>query len=411
LLFVNLAWLFSTYILKTYSLYRIVGYEKVVGDLFKLFFLLMLIIEAFIGITEAFFYPRIFLVLFYASLVVSVLAWRLGFITLLKAYRKSGYNYRNIVIAGISESTIELKEFFDLKPEHGYRFLGFFSDKENEPVPVKGRISDIYSFAPANNVDEIYCSLSCLDKDEITEMIEFADNNLMHIKLVPDTKGYSNLKIDFYDNLPVLIFRSIQMDEFLNRALKRSFDIVFSLLVIVLVLSWLLPLLAFLIRIDSKGPVFFKQKRSGKDNEDFLCWKLRSMCVNGDSDLKQAEKNDTRITRIGKYLRQYNLDELPQFFNVLIGDMSIIGPRPHMLKHTEDYSKTINKFMVRHFIKPGITGLSQVKGYRGETKDPEMMRRRVQVDIFYIENWSFLLDMKILFLTVFNMLRGEENAF
>jgi putative colanic acid biosysnthesis UDP-glucose lipid carrier transferase len=370
-----------------------------------------LLVETFISISEAFFYSRPFLILFYIIFTLGVITWRLSFLTFLKYYRKSGYNYRNIVIAGVSESTLELQNFFNEKPEHGYRFKGFFDNNTNNRVAKKGTIEDIYEYCKINNIDEIYCSLSALDNSQIDKLVEFADNNLIRVKLIPEIRGYSNLKMDFYDNLPVLIFRSISLDEYLNRALKRTFDIAFSLFIIVFILSWLIPLLALLIKLDSRGPVFFKQKRSGKDNEDFLCWKLRSMQLNQDSDLKQAERGDSRITRVGKYLRKYNFDELPQFFNVLWGDMSIIGPRPHMLKHTEDYSKQINKFMIRHFIKPGITGLSQVKGYRGETKDPEMMRRRVQVDIFYIEHWSFLLDIKILVLTIINLFKGEKNAF
>jgi putative colanic acid biosysnthesis UDP-glucose lipid carrier transferase len=370
-----------------------------------------LLVETFISISEAFFYSRQFLILFYLFFTFGVVTWRLGFLTFLKYYRKSGYNYRKVVIAGISESTIELKNFFFEKPEHGYHFYGFFDNNDNEKVKRSGGIEDIFDFCKTNDIDEIYCSLSALDNSQIDRLVEFADNNLIRTKLIPEIRGYSNLKIDFYENQPVLIFRSISLDDFLNRTLKRTFDILFSLAVIVFILSWFIPLLALFIKIDSKGPVFFRQKRSGKDNEDFLCWKLRSMQVNDESDLKQAEKGDARITNIGKYLRKYNLDELPQFFNVLWGDMSIVGPRPHMLKHTEDYSKQINKFMLRHFIKPGITGLSQVKGYRGETKDPELMRRRVQIDIFYIEHWSFLLDIKILVLTILNMFKGEKNAF
>jgi len=197
----------------------------------------------------------------------------------------------------------------------------------------------------------------------------------------------------------------------LNRFIKRVFDIGFSLFVILFVFSWLFPILAILIKTSSPGPIFFVQTRSGRDNEPFNCYKFRSMRVNSDSDSKQATKDDVRKTKVGAFLRRTNLDELPQFFNVILGNMTIVGPRPHMLKHTEEYSKLIDQFMVRHFLKPGITGWAQVNGLRGETKTTEDMLQRVEADVWYLENWSFLLDLKIIFLTFYGTFKGDKNAF
>jgi putative colanic acid biosynthesis UDP-glucose lipid carrier transferase len=166
-----------------------------------------------------------------------------------------------------------------------------------------------------------------------------------------------------------------------------------------------------LIKLSSPGPVIFKQLRTGLYGKEFYCWKFRSMRVNDAADEKQAQKNDPRKTRIGEFLRKTNLDEMPQFYNVLIGDMSVVGPRPHMLRHTEIYSMMIDKYMVRHLVKPGITGWAQVNGYRGETKNTEQMEGRVKRDVWYIENWSFLLDLKIVIVTVINMFKGEKNAY
>jgi lipopolysaccharide/colanic/teichoic acid biosynthesis glycosyltransferase len=185
----------------------------------------------------------------------------------------------------------------------------------------------------------------------------------------------------------------------------------FSLIVILFIYWWLYLIVALAIKMTSKGPVLFKQPRSGRANETFLCYKFRTMTVNNDSDLKQATKGDIRITKIGQFLRSSSLDEMPQFLNVLKGDMSVVGPRPHMLKHTEDYRKIIDKFMVRHLIKPGITGLAQVRGYRGETKDAKEMELRVKSDVWYIENWSFLLDVKLILLTLVNAVKGQDKAF
>lgn len=213
-----------------------------------------------------------------------------------------------------------------------------------------------------------------------------------------------------FEGIPILSFRNLPLDDIFNRVLKRLFDVLFSGLVMVFVLSWLFPILSLIILITSRGPVFFKQMRTGKGGKNFWCYKFRSMYVNEHSDNIQAKRGDARITPIGKFIRKTSLDEFPQFINVFLGNMSIVGPRPHMLKHTEEYSQMISKYMVRHFVKPGITGLAQIKGYRGETTDNKKMQGRVKMDIFYIENWQFILDIKIIFLTVLNIFKGEENA-
>lgn len=191
---------------------------------------------------------------------------------------------------------------------------------------------------------------------------------------------------------------------------KRVFDLCFSLCVTILLLSWAIPIIALFIKIESKGPVFFKQLRTGKDKMPFYCLKFRSMRLNDESDHRQATKNDPRVTRIGLFMRKTNIDELPQFINVLRGEMSVVGPRPHMLKHTTDYEQTISTYMMRHLVLPGITGLAQVKGYRGETKEQLAMEMRVKADIEYIKNRTFLLDLKIILLTMLQVARRDSNA-
>ncbi|SMB89268.1 sugar transferase [Hymenobacter roseosalivarius DSM 11622] len=193
--------------------------------------------------------------------------------------------------------------------------------------------------------------------------------------------------------------------------LKRSFDLCFSLLVVVLVLSWLAPLLGLLIKFESRGPVFFKQLRTGKHGKPFYCLKFRSMYLSAEADRKQASRGDSRITRIGAFIRKTSIDELPQFINVLRGDMSVVGPRPHMLQHTLDYTQCITNFMERHAVTPGITGWAQIKGYRDETRELQAMEHRVQADIWYLRNWSFFLDVRIVALTILQAIRGDENAF
>jgi putative colanic acid biosynthesis UDP-glucose lipid carrier transferase len=194
--------------------------------------------------------------------------------------------------------------------------------------------------------------------------------------------------------------QQIPLDNLTLRLKKRAFDVVFSSAVILFIFSWLLPLLSLIIKLNSKGPVFFVQQRTGINNKTFNCIKFRTMKVNQEADTKQAVKNDNRITSIGNFLRKYNIDELPQFFNVLVGNMSVVGPRPHMLKHTEQYSALIEYYKVRHFVKPGITGWAQVNGYRGLTDELWKMQKRVEYDMEYLESWNFLWDIKIIVMTL-----------
>lgn len=349
-------------------------------------------------------------VTFFACLII----WRLVFIKLINHYRLSGSNFRNVLIVGGGPVGEQIMKYIIQNETTGYRFIGFLDDnatKVRHNELVLGKVNEVEKVP--QKVDEIFCALPLSASKQIQELMKYCDNNLIRLHIVPDFRGLLNKKmdLDFFDNVPVLHIRREPLESLLNRFIKRTFDIAFSLFVIITIFPWLFPILALAIKFSSPGPVFFKQKRSGRNNEEFNCYKFRSMAVNKDSDSKQATENDTRITLIGKILRKTNMDELPQFFNVLMGHMSVVGPRPHMLKHTKDYSKIIDKFMVRHLVKPGITGWAQVNGFRGGTPNPRYMIKRVQYDMWYVEHWTFLLDIQIIFLTVYNMFKGEKNAF
>jgi len=320
-----------------------------------------------------------------------------------------GGNFRRVVIVGNGKSVTQLEEFFNENPDYGYKLEKTFTLISNK----KEQVEECFNFVMENKIDEIYCSLAELSNAEVNKFIDFTDNNLKILKFLPDNKEVlaRNLIFDYYDYIPIISIRNIPLDETANKVIKRAFDIIFSLVVIIGILSWLIPILAILIRIESKGSVFFKQKRNGLNYKEFYCYKFRSMRLNEIADLYQVSKNDPRITRVGKFIRKTSIDELPQFFNVLLGDMSVVGPRPHMVSHTEMYARRIDKFMVRHFIKPGITGLAQTKGFRGEVESDKDIIYRVKFDIFYLENWSLLLDIKIIFLTVVNAIKGEEKAY
>lgn len=411
-LFFNASWFIIGNAQGAFDFNPLAGVEKVIISLFRLFGLHILFVSFFYVFIAGYEFTREYLLNIYSILFVVVLASKLLLFYILKFYRTKVFHYKSVAIIGYGEAALELSKFFGRFPDYGYRFLGFFHHDVQAHPDVLGTLDDLPSFVENIQLDEIFVSLPDAKSLNIDALEEFADNNIIRLKLLPEFKGiaHRSLVVDLYEGLPILSFRNLPLDDVLNRFIKRSFDLVFSSLVILCILSWLLPLVAILIKISSPGPVFFRQKRTGKDNQDFWCLKFRSMRVNKDSDKKQAYKGDNRITGIGKFLRKTSLDEFPQFINVFVGDMSIVGPRPHMLKHTEEYSQIIRKYMVRHFVKPGITGLAQVRGYRGETTDPTRMQGRVRFDIFYIENWSFILDLKIIALTVINVLVGEENA-
>ena len=413
LLVFNLCWFLSTYIIKAYENNQYKKIEKIITNLIQLFILQALLITAFWVFRKAYYYSREHLLITYILLVAFISLWRFLFQFQFNRYRRKGLNFRNVIIVGTGQLSYELLSVFENNKELGYRFLGFFSDKQESLPKLKGSVDEVIEFCKSNKVDEMYCSISDLNPEQLKSLTEFADNNLIRIKMIPDVRGFINrhLKIDFYEHVPVLTFRNIPLDDYANRFIKRIFDLLFSIIVIIFILSWLFPLVALLIKLSSKGPVLFKQVRSGKNNNDFNCWKFRTMYVNKDADDKQASKTDARITRLGAFLRKTSIDEMPQFFNVLYGHMSVVGPRPHMTKHTEEYAIIVNKYMFRHFVKPGITGLAQVKGLRGETKSSLAMEHRIRLDMLYIENWSLILDLKIIVLTILNVFKGDDKAY
>ncbi len=326
---------------------------------------------------------------------------------MLKFRADFGGNYRRTIIIGNGAESNSLEKFFQEKTSTGYRHIKTILPNKEEDI------EKYFDFILEEKIDEIYCSLPSLSETQIKTIIDFAENNLKTVKFIPSFENlYSKkLKYETYDYVPVLSLRNILLEEPFNKFIKRLFDIVFSLFIIVCVLSWLTPILALIIKSESKGTIFFRQIRNGYNFKQFYCYKFRSMKINAEADTAQATRNDKRLTRVGTFLRKTSIDEFPQFFNVLAGNMSVVGPRPHMVNENEKYLKSIDKFMVRHFIKPGITGLAQVNGYRGEIETQSDIINRIKYDINYIENWSLLLDIKIITLTVFNSLRGEKKAY
>ena len=357
-----------------------------------------------------------FLVVYYGVAIVVFSLWRVFVRMLLKMYRRRGYNFKRVIIVGAGKNGMELYKALNDDLSYGFNVLGFFDDNlalKSVLPNYLGMTHEVESYALANDVDEIYCTLPSANDEKIVRILNFAEKHMIRFYIVPEF--YRNLKkslvMEMIESVPLLTVRREPLQALYNRALKRTFDIIFSLLVLVTVFPILYIVIGILIKMTSPGPILFKQKRTGLYGQEFKCYKFRTMKVNAEADSLQAVKDDPRKTKIGDFLRRTNLDEFPQFINVLVGNMSVVGPRPHMLKHTEQYSALIDKYMVRHLVKPGVTGWAQVTGYRGETKTLEQMEGRVKRDVWYIENWSFFLDLKIIVVTVLNMFKGEKNAY
>ena len=402
-------WSIISSITKFYEVYRFTKEITILTLLIKQLIFYSLVVLAFTGLQIS---PNIvkrdlFNYIAISFLIIAFSKFSIYF--LLKTYRAIyGGNRRKVVVFGENAKTRALVDFFNNKKEYGYNLIKIFNTKEKD-FDLKDSLQDINK----HNADEIYCSLSDLNTHDIKTIVNFADNNLKIVKFLPDNKGnfLKRVKYQYYDYLPVMSFREIPLEDSFNVFVKRVFDVIFSVIIIFFILSWLTPILAIFIRLESKGPIFFKQSRNGFNYKEFECYKFRSMMPNPKAHLEQVTRGDQRITRIGKFIRKTSIDELPQFFNVLFGDMSVVGPRPHMVSHTEMYAKRIDKFMVRHFVKPGITGLAQTSGFRGEVETDKDIIGRVKYDIFYIENWSLILDLKIILKTFLNAIKGEEKAY
>lgn len=331
-------------------------------------------------------------------------------------YRKNYRSRLRVAIMGFNNTGVKLAEYFSQRPFE-YQFAGILDEGKGMFVDEYGELHDHIlegiRTAAKQDIRELYVCMPPNMLPHSRHLLSEAEQQCIRLKLVPDLSGAMATGFQMYhmDAFTVFSLRMDPLDNTYARFKKRLFDIFFSLLVILFLLSWLYPILGLLIKLQSPGPVLFRQLRSGRDNFPFWCYKFRSMRVNDESDHLQATRSDSRITPIGRFLRRSSLDELPQFLNVLKGDMSVVGPRPHMLVHTERYRTIVDSFMVRHFHKPGITGWAQVNGCRGETSHPSEMVKRIKRDIWYIENWSLMLDIRILFLTVYLLLKGDEKAF
>ncbi|MBS1544512.1 MAG: exopolysaccharide biosynthesis polyprenyl glycosylphosphotransferase [Bacteroidetes bacterium] len=406
LIFSNLSWLFLIVVSNPYGFRRGWGASKYIKNQIS-YVVVHLIVVAFLILFFKRSYTFMQIVGIYGVFVPLFFGWKILALYIVTLFTEGKVKEQNMIILGRQEEALEVRRHFLLHKELNYKFLQRFELTHEE------QLNEIASFCREKDVHAIFCCPGEINNDVFRKLIEFGLNHFIQVKVISQVQStnQNDFALEKEDSVGIRDQSIVPLDEYRNQLLKRSFDLAFSSLVIILVLSWLLPLIGILIKLDSRGPVFFRQKRGGLKNRPFNCLKFRTMVINSEADVKQATKDDPRITRLGSFLRKSSLDEFPQFLNVFMGDMSLIGPRPHPLRLNEEFSEKIERLMSRHYVKPGLTGLAQSMGFRGETKNVIDMENRIAMDIFYIENWSLWLDIKIVIRTVISLVKGSENAY
>lgn len=340
---------------------------------------------------------------------------------ILKRIKNSENHVRKVLIVGAGNAGMDFYKQCVSNRHFGYKLTGFI-DEEAQPAlngHYLGKTADLAKVIAKHELDDIVVALPAGEERQIERIVSIGEKEGKRIRIIPNYQRFGTGKMHVEQlgaSMPIITLRSLPLDIIDNKIVKRIFDVVFSFLVIVCIFPWLMPIIAIAIKFSSRGPVFFRQERWGLNNKVITCLKFRSMqtCsrdVDDQGNYLQASKNDPRVTRVGAFLRKTNLDELPQFFNVLLGSMSVVGPRPHPVPLNMASKNNVNRYMMRHWVKPGITGWAQVNGYRGETRVPRLMEKRVEFDVWYIENWTFWLDLQIIVQTLTNMIKGEKNAF
>lgn len=415
-LMVNMAFVPSELIFSSTHNLRIQYIDRVIIKACKSSILTLCVLTALLYLMDVFEMQIWVLALFYGIYLLSLSLWWLISRIILKKIRRVGFNYRRVVIVGSGMTARMVCDELRSDAGYGYRMMGFFSPEkknlDNMMGTYCGDMSELQDFVRLNKIDTIYYTLDAEKHELIAPVMRLAEEVGASFIYVPKFNRmlYGQFQPNPVGNLPAMVHTFSPLDRSVNKFVKRIFDLAVSVPFLIVSPLIFIPI-AIGIKLTSKGPIFFKQKRTGIYGSEFVCYKFRTMKVNDASDTRQATENDERKTKFGDFLRRSSLDELPQFFNVLLGNMSVVGPRPHMVRHTEEYLRLIDKYMVRHAVKPGITGWAQVNGYRGGTKHLWQMEKRVECDVWYIRNWNVLLDIKIVFLTVLNGLRGEENAY
>lgn len=418
LLLLNIVWFVNTNLSGFYLDFFTRSFSFQFFNILKIVFFQVGLTVLFIFLTKEDLFTRNFIVFYGFLLTLSISLRTAIFKNILISLRKQGKNIRNLLIIGAGEVGRNFKDTISQNPDFGYRFIGFLDDtiKDNE---ILGSINQLDEKLKQSEIDEVVIALSSQPAELLDEIIRICNINAVRIHIIPDYFRFlsSRFQISSIGNFPIITARQEPLEEANRRFFKRSFDIVFSILILIFLLSWLYPIIALLIKLDSKGKVLFIQKRIGAKNQLFECYKFRTLTSESSKEsntFKPVVSGDKRVTGIGNFLRKSNIDELPQFFNVLKGDMSVVGPRPHAIPYQDLYGKIFEEIKMRHNVRPGLTGWAQVNGLRGDVEDEnENSRRtimRMKYDLWYIENWTMRLDIQIIFMTIWQMIKGDTKA-
>lgn len=412
----NFIWIVMAITIGLYGSILVLKFELFVKRTAQLFVLWVMLMLLYLVIIREVDFSRSFIFIQFICFLFFIMLNRLMYFSLQKFIKKRGTYVNKIMIVGYNEMAKKLAKYFE---EEGINveLIGYIEEPTNvhelTNYPVLSGIENAIDMAKSLNVQEIFSTIMPEQNAAIYHLMNDAENCCVRFKIIPDFSIFLKqpVVVDYLRDMPVLALRGDPLEDMSNRIKKRALDVLVSSAVMLFILSWLVPLIATLIKLESKGPIFFKQLRSGKNDKPFYCLKFRSMYINETADDKSATRYDPRITRIGRFLRKSSLDEFPQFMNVLLGEMSLVGPRPHMLKHSSEFSKMVAHYMSRQFLKPGITGWAQINSFRGEIKTQSEIEGRVASDLWYFENWTIWLDIRIMFLTIYQVFAGHKNAY
>jgi putative colanic acid biosynthesis UDP-glucose lipid carrier transferase len=415
LVLINITWLAIIFVTNIYKSENILSFEPFTRGSMHAYVYFVLLVSVLLFFLRLTLLSRPFLVIVLGGMSAGLLLNRFLYLAVSHYFRRRDWLMDKVLIIGYNPLSKQLAGRLD--DSINKKIIGFCEEAENiselSGYPILSDIRGAADVCRAYGINEIYSTIAPEHNDLLYDLISMSERNCIRFKIVPDLSLYINkhMYVDYLEEIPVFSLRKEPLEDLGNRVKKRAFDLVVSSVFLLLILSWLTPLIALLIWLDSRGSSFFLQARTGRNNKSFMCIKFRSMRPSVSAGILQASRGDARITRVGRFLRRTSLDELPQFLNVFKGDMSIVGPRPHMLKHTDEYAPLIDRYMVRQFLKPGVTGWAQVHGFRGETKTLWPMQQRVEHDLWYMEHWSFFLDIKIVFMTALMAIKGDKNAF
>ncbi len=417
LVILNFVWFFYTNSSDFYQEFLIRPFPIQIYNILKLSIIISIFNILFLFIIKQQLYTRNFVVINGILILITITFRSIIFKAALRALRNKGKSIRNLLIIGANKIGEKFREVITKNPGYGHRFVGFISNSPGEEVI--GTFSELDKIIKEKNVEDVVIAMHADSGINLDEIVSICNKNAVKIHVIPDFVKFisGRFQISSVSNIPVITVRDEPLNEFLRRFIKRVFDIFFSLIVIIFVLSWFMPLIALLIRLDSKGPALFIQERYGMRKKPFKCLKFRTLTYqkNSSVEFEPIVKKDPRVTRVGRLLRKTNLDELPQFINVFKGDMSVVGPRPLIKGADLVYQRVFEDIKMRYNVRPGVTGWSQINGLRGEVADEEESKQHItekmKFDLWYIENWSMKFDIQIILITIWQMIRGDTKGF